>query len=935
MEELQKLFDVLTRDGYYTKSFEEFQTQFGTTEYQDKVFDVVTRDGLYTQDKATFLNKYTVKKKDSSDLPITSPPQDLGSPGNEVVEEEVSLDISPNKKEKDVEVVEELVSYDSNESTPDDVIKYDKNATQFEKSLAYITPDLIDRNEEEVVSRMNYHFSDYGFEFEEGATLTTGFDGMTVRAANGKTLTVNLDPIFNDIFGGLTKGSKELIAFLEANRPSDDVMEDLYTDYDLNRKKYFSSKAAMEDLQDIQGRAKQINKRTKSYLQKNTAHEQAIESLLNASDAVKQTSEWKLAYNNQLEVGKRLNEIKNIVGKDLENYNSLSTQVNSTVGNYLSMKEQQGTAVGTFFGGLYNSFMSKGVGKILAGAVGTGIETVMELNMSLEGITGVNPIKTKYRKEKAIEIAKDMGYDVPENVLESQENYDNWLNGLDDKDLYERIEGEELNAATGTINQQGKKELKESGSELRMVNGNLKVFNPKGGILGNGDFTEIPESWLDKTGKEKINRLVKDAEIKMIKNPAKDAVKNALAVMFELDGVSDERLQNQLAQKGATGILLNGLIGTAESGPAILTSLISRGKIKATGVGAGLRNKLGKALGLSSGGAVAQTLSFSLLQAEAMNEEMNLDPDFKYITESERKKIVLPTAITVGILERYGLRNLVKSKTIMTGLMKQATKAVPKGAPKGAFGRAVEKIVKSNLAKGIYTNKNVKRAGILAKATLAEAETGGLQQIAEMGYKSVWNDMYQKDMFDQPDFFTDQFYKEVAYAAATEAVGGFVLGIPQAIVYDYNNNPDLISDEALELFDMIRADGITVKAYSDKLDSEVAAGNITKEKAAEQLLEFNTLSGAANSIPIDLDAKSRKEAIGLVFEKQKLETEMENMDKDLGLYKDKEARVAEIKTELNTLGSTQAQENVNLKEEEEGIQEADLITKQDAKNSYK
>tara|TARA_R100000900_G_scaffold132509_2_gene108940 strand:+ start:11901 stop:17630 length:5730 start_codon:yes stop_codon:yes gene_type:complete len=70
MEELQKLFDVLTRDGYYTKSFEEFKTQFGTTEYQDKVFDVVTRDGLFTQDKATFLNKYTVKKKDEFDLSV-------------------------------------------------------------------------------------------------------------------------------------------------------------------------------------------------------------------------------------------------------------------------------------------------------------------------------------------------------------------------------------------------------------------------------------------------------------------------------------------------------------------------------------------------------------------------------------------------------------------------------------------------------------------------------------------------------------------------------------------------------------------------------------------------------------------------------------------------------------------------------------------------
>ena len=67
MEELQKLYNVLVRDGYYTKTLEEFTTQFEDPSYQDKVFDVVSRDELYTKDKESFLNKYSLKKKDSQE----------------------------------------------------------------------------------------------------------------------------------------------------------------------------------------------------------------------------------------------------------------------------------------------------------------------------------------------------------------------------------------------------------------------------------------------------------------------------------------------------------------------------------------------------------------------------------------------------------------------------------------------------------------------------------------------------------------------------------------------------------------------------------------------------------------------------------------------------------------------------------------------------
>ena len=63
MEELEKLYEVLTRDGFYTKSFEEFQTKSEDPEYQDKVYEVVSREGLFTKSKDDFINKYFVKKK--------------------------------------------------------------------------------------------------------------------------------------------------------------------------------------------------------------------------------------------------------------------------------------------------------------------------------------------------------------------------------------------------------------------------------------------------------------------------------------------------------------------------------------------------------------------------------------------------------------------------------------------------------------------------------------------------------------------------------------------------------------------------------------------------------------------------------------------------------------------------------------------------------
>ena len=70
MEELTKLYDLLVREGYYTKSFEEFESKYQDSSYRDKVFSVVSRDNFYTKSKEEFLEKYKPVKKKVTSEPV-------------------------------------------------------------------------------------------------------------------------------------------------------------------------------------------------------------------------------------------------------------------------------------------------------------------------------------------------------------------------------------------------------------------------------------------------------------------------------------------------------------------------------------------------------------------------------------------------------------------------------------------------------------------------------------------------------------------------------------------------------------------------------------------------------------------------------------------------------------------------------------------------
>jgi len=257
MDELRKLYDALIRDGYYTKSFEEFQKQFQDTSYQDKVYGVVSRDGLFTKPKDDFLKQYAVgpakpiieplKKKEEPTLSdIQSGYTDMASSsegGSSVSSGTKGDPNDPNWGWEDDEpkpyqrtfipqfekrpivtqdntyvakpidmvgmkryqeyqqqtkaLLEQAKKEERAKAQEEEQIFKSQNLAaikdeQFQKYLADVNANLIDKSEEEVVPELNRRFSAYGFHFEEAAP---GADAMYVRTSDGKhELYIDLDP---------------------------------------------------------------------------------------------------------------------------------------------------------------------------------------------------------------------------------------------------------------------------------------------------------------------------------------------------------------------------------------------------------------------------------------------------------------------------------------------------------------------------------------------------------------------------------------------------------------------------------------------------------------------------------------------------------------------------------------------------------------------
>jgi hypothetical protein len=331
------------------------------------------------------------------------------------------------------------------------------------------------------------------------------------------------------------------------------------------------------------------------------------------------------------------------------------------------------------------------------------------------------------------------------------------------------------------------------------------------------------------------------------------------------------------------------LIGMAESLPAMVSAIGAPGGVA---------------------GWVTRTAMMYGQVADHVNEEMEKNPEFQNISEAEKYFVSAPIGIAVGALEAIGFRNVIAQKGLLNGVVARALRKSTSKTTAKSFSEFIKQDVESMVGRGLLT---------VTAGGLAEFETGLTQEFADVEIKRIYNISKDKDMFQVPNAFEEYFF-QVLRAGAQELVGGMVMGTPGAVVTAVTGGKmSEAPNVALEILQEYLKDSNYGKIYEAKLEQQVQAGEITREEADKQKSEFNNILSVVREVTPDLSSNRQKTAIELLYQKKKLEREIENLAPELATKR--KERIENIKKELQVLEQEQLEEDIKQKESERGISE--------------
>ena len=375
-----------------------------------------------------------------------------------------------------------------------------------------------------------------------------------------------------------------------------------------------------------------------------------------------------------------------------------------------------------------------------------------------------------------------------------------------------------------------------------------------------------PEEYnrMEAAVKDKLKKGLKYGKDGRWKGGMLDNLQTGLVELIGSGGLSEEYMKRK------EGTVTEALQGTARSLPGMISGL--------------------------TGGVPGKAMTMVMMasqQSMAVKEEMANDPNFDDVSELERTAIVAPIAIVGGVLESIGVRNLQATKGLMNGLIRRA---FTKSAGRQLTAKSFERIIRDDIKSG-FTRGALKLTG----AGLSEAETGAAQEFAEVGMKKIYNYIKDEEKFETATGM--QWIQDIAMAGLQEAIGGFVLGSPGALMSGLSNTYDEFSndlpDMVYEAFNIVVGDPKIREGYIASINAQVADGSLTREEADEKIKTFKIAGGIAQSIPSDMRTSEKKQAFKLLYERQELESSIEGKDKSL--TKKEQGQIGEINKKLEAL----------------------------------
>lgn len=313
-------------------------------------------------------------------------------------------------------------------------------------------------------------------------------------------------------------------------------------------------------------------------------------------------------------------------------------------------------------------------------------------------------------------------------------------------------------------------------------------------------------------------------------------------------------------------------------------------------------------------------------------DQMNSDPAFDDVPESEKITLAATYGFVSGQLERFGLtKSLSKSpmgKNLTAYLMKKTFTQLPKNASAEAVEAALNTNIKSLITQGVLNT---------GSAAFIEGSTEAAQEIADMSLKEVYNTIKGKDYFENPKTFAEALDRTTEAFKLGMIGGAMMNGTSQTL-----QTPKQIRT-ALQLNTLeATINNPEIKEiFQNDLKIKVLTKEISPANAKAQLRELDESQALFEKIPDTVkDPKIKHESFRLLAEKQRLETEIEGRDPSLASAQIE--RVKQIDEQLTKISQDAVQKQtagesvlraeqpeVGLQEVVQGNQKPESVTKED------
>ena len=826
----------------YTGSQDEFVSLISTNENAfNDAFTLFSSKGYSGgQDGFKSLMGIGVKKKDEQDSTLVQ--EDMASVTPSGMEQDSLLEQSQSQEEEPIQSF-------------DETLLSDREADTFSKSFETITPELIGREEEFTVPKLNYQFNDYGFTFEEAGIG----DAMKVRAKNGSEIRIDLDPFTGR---GEREEAAKLKTFIQQNR---EESERLQRATSLAERKV----RRVNNEQELKNTVDVFNQQTNalkddmiSFLEEKSTSDEVYETKFKGLTSQQIASNPKLKnqydswYGSRKELQTKFNELQ-LREQDIK---TKGAQLDRIASEYAGMKAKQGT----WLGGIYNSIL-KGFG-VEASALSDFAQFVAMDVLDLE-LTDKDKKKDRIINE-AVEYLKGVDSDVDSDKLKSNlsdmsmDELEKFLSGIDTDKVKERAETR--------MTSLGETKPDEKINLFEYSDDKVRDLTKKAIRYYDSDYESA-----------KAGRKVNPYSAAATKQLAPEGINKALRSSI-VDVLGDKETTEQWAEMQQQGFWGGAILGVAQSLPA----MIGAGKF----------------------GAVQRIAQMTAQATDAISEEMENSPEFDNISEDERFYVKAPIGIAVGVLENIGFRNVINQKGLLNRAVSRALGKSNSKTTAKQFADFVREDVNSMMGRGLLT---------ITGAGLAEFETGAAQELATLTVKEIYNQSKEKEMFKTPDTFYG-WARDIMYAGAQEAIGGFILGVPSAVASAASTGEiESLSNEEFETFEMMSNDPEYKTMVITKQKQKILDGQMTQEEAEAENRMIDELQGLLQEIPNDLTTETKKEALQLILERNRLRKEIEN--KEPLLVKKQTERINEINNEIEQLEDKSIAQK---KEAEQKLQEA-------------